>query len=599
MAMDNLPGLMRTHNCGQLRESNVGEEVTLCGWINKYRNLGGLHFVDLRDKHGLTQLGFASYEGDLQVLKDISLESVVYAKGKVCKRPDPAINKKMDTGYVEVQVSEFRILSISDKDKLPFLPLGTKEATEDLRLRYRYLDLRGPKLQKILALRSRKSLEVREVLMGEEFVEVETPILYKSTPEGARDYIVPSRVHPGQVYALPQSPQTLKQLLMVGCTDRYFQMSRCFRDEDLRADRQPEFTQIDIEASFVTTDSIKALATKLMKKLFSMPEDFSLKSMTYKEALDKYGSDKPDNRFDLFHYNVTSLFKESSFATFQKVSSESGLIKAMFLGSDLGSLSRKGLDGFVDVVKPHGGKGVAFFKVQDGKRSGGISKFIDDEMMSQLASFEKGDGVWMFFADMSDMVVHNSADAVRRFLGKKFDLIKPGYSFLWIHDFPLLEWNPKAKRYTSMHHPFTMPKKEHLEWLKTGKVDDENGPLKDILAEAYDVVCNGYELGGGSIRIHDQGVQSDMFKALGFSEEEALRQFGFFIEALQYGTPPHGGIAFGFDRIVMLLAGTDSIRDVIAFPKTTSASDLMANSPSSPSKDQTEELHFNWINKKN
>jgi aspartyl-tRNA synthetase len=545
----------------------------------------------------MTQLGFAEFQGDLKILKDLSLESVVYAKGLVRSRPESALNKKMDTGLVEVQVSEFKILSISDKDKLPFLPLGAKEATEDLRLRYRYLDLRTPKLQSILSLRSKKSFEVREILLKEGFTEVETPILYKSTPEGARDYVVPSRVHPGEVYALPQSPQTLKQLLMIGGTDKYFQMSRCFRDEDLRADRQPEFTQIDIESSFVTTQSIKGLAEKLMKHLFQMPEGFSLESMTYSEAMAKYGSDKPDNRFDLFHHNVTGLFKDSEFGTFQKVADAKGLVKAIFVSSENGSLSRKDLDGLSDQVRPLGGKGVAFFKVQEGKKSGGISKFITEDLLNSLEKFEKGDGTWLFFADESEALVHSCADTVRRFLGKKFNLMRSGYSFLWICDFPLLEWNPKFKRFTSMHHPFTMPKKEYLEALKTSPIDDPKSPLKDILAEAYDVVCNGYELGGGSIRIHDQGIQSDMFKALGFSNEETIRQFGFFIEALQYGTPPHGGIAFGFDRIIMLLAGTESIRDVIAFPKTTSASDMMANSPSAPSESQISELHFKWDKK--
>ena len=597
MAMDNLPGLLRTHNCGQLRKENIDQEVILCGWINKYRNLGGLHFIDVRDKYGITQLGFAEFKGDLKILKDLSLESVVYAKGLVRPRPESALNKKMDTGLVEVQVSEFKVLSTSDKDKLPFLPLGAKEATEDLRLRYRYLDLRNPKLQSILSLRSKKSLEVREELFGEGFVEVETPILYKSTPEGARDYIVPSRIHPGEVYALPQSPQTLKQLLMIGGTDKYFQMSRCFRDEDLRADRQPEFTQIDIEASFVTAESIKGLAEKLMKRLFKMPDGFKLEAMTYKDAMDKYGCDKPDNRFDLLHHNVTDLFEESEFSTFKKVAQEKGLIKAIFVPGNLGNLSRKDLDGFSEQVRPLGGKGVAFFKVQGGNRSGGISKFITDDLFSSLNKCESGDGTWLFFADGNENITHSCADVIRRFLGKKFDLMKPIYSFLWVHDFPLLEWNPKFKRFTSMHHPFTLPKKEYWETLKTSPIDDPNSPLKDILAEAYDVVCNGYELGGGSIRIHDQVIQSDMFKVLGFSEEEAIKQFGFFIEALQYGTPPHGGIAFGFDRIIMLLAGTDSIRDVIAFPKTTSASDMMANSPSSPSESQIKELHFNW-NKK-
>lgn len=589
-----MQGLLRTHNCGELTAENVNQEVTLCGWVNKTRNLGGLHFIDIRDKHGLTQLSFSEFKGDEKAIKEAALESVIMAKGKVSKRPDEAINKNMKTGEVEVLVTEFRVLSKCDIDNIPFLPFGQIEATEDHRLKYRYLDLRTTKLQNILKLRSETALKTRMCLGEQGFIEVETPILYKSTPEGARDYIVPSRVHPHKVYALPQSPQTLKQLLMIGCTDKYFQITKCFRDEDLRADRQPEFTQIDIEVSFSTADYIKNLCEHLLKNLFPVNNDFKLPMMSYEKALEIYGSDKPDTRFGLKHMIVTDLFVGSDFKVFSSVIEEKGLIKAIFVPGK--SFSRKETDGFTEVVKPYGGKGVAFYKVENGTRSAGISKFISDEIHAKLESLseEKGDGTWLFFADSNPMVAHNSADALRRSLGQSLGLIGDGYSFLWVHDFPLLDWDEEAKRFVAMHHPFTSPKVDEVETFLKADPSDKNGPLRNLRAEAYDVVCNGYEIGGGSIRIYDEKVQSQMFKALGMSEEETKHQFGFFIEALKYGTPPHGGIAFGLDRIIMLLAKTDSIRDVIAFPKTTSASDLMSGSPSTVMDNQLKELKMNW-----
>ncbi len=578
--------LLKTHSCGELRAEHVGKEVILSGWVNKYRNLGALHFVAIRDKSGVTQLGFENFKQDIEFLKELSLESVIQAKGIVRARPDGASNKEMDTGDIEVQVEELKILSKAHE--VPFLPHGKIEAGEDLRLKYRYLDLRTDKLQSMLSLRSEMAKLARMSLYEEGFTEVETPILYKTTPEGARDYVVPSRVHPGKVYALPQSPQTLKQLLMIAGTDKYFQICKCFRDEDLRADRQPEFSQIDIEVSFSTAEYMRGLASKMLQKFFKLDSDFEIPIMSYADAMKDYGSDKPDVRFDLKHLDMTEAFKGCGFKTFADIESQGGLIKAMFISKDTKEFARKQIDAFAEVVKPYGGKGVAWFKVNGDELAGGISKFITDDLKTH---FNQGDGLWVFCASPKHSVTHACANALRLYLGRECELIKEGdFKFLWINDWPLFEYDEEEGRLFAAHHPFTSPKMEDVEKFKSGDIEI----AKTIKAEAYDVVCNGYELAGGSVRIYDTELQAQMFKYLDFSEEEAQRLFGFFIEALKYGTPPHAGMAFGFDRLIMLAGGTSNIRDVIAFPKTASATDLMSSSPSTAQAVQLEELRMKF-----
>jgi aspartyl-tRNA synthetase len=590
-ASSNLKGLMRTHNCGELRADDVGKEVTLCGWLSKERDLGGLFFLDLRDKFGMTQLAFDEYKGDMGAVKKFSLESVIMATGKVRKRPESALNKDMATGEVEVSIESIK--ELSHAAEVPFLPYGKIGAHEDLRLKYRYLDLRTDRLQKILSLRSKAMQTTRAALYEEGFTEVETPILYKTTPEGARDYIVPSRVHPGKVYALPQSPQTLKQLLMISNTDKYFQICKCFRDEDLRADRQPEFTQIDLEISFATQEYIKNITTKVVQRLFELPSDYEIPVMSYEDAMKKYGSDKPDARFGLEHHVVTDMFKGSGFKVFDSVASADGLIKAIFVDKATKEFSRKEVDALVDVVKPYGGKGVAWFKVNDGALSGGISKFITEENLKVLQEMVEttSDGTFFFFADAKHSVAHACGNAVRLHFGNTLGLIDENeYKFLWVNDFPLLEYDDEDGRFYACHHPFTMPKANQMDDFLMGATEK----LKNMPAEAYDMVCNGYEVGGGSLRIYDTNVQEQMFKVLGMSEEEVNTKFGFFVEALKYGTPPHAGFAFGFDRLTMLLAKTDNIRDVIAFPKTNAATDLMSHAPSTAAKDQLDELHVEF-----
>ena len=561
----------------------------MCGWVNKKRDLGKLFFIDLRDRTGLLQLGFDSFQGDLELIKKCPTESVVRAQGRIVKRPDSALNPHMATGEVELQVQEFEILSECAIDDLPFLPSSETKPTEDLGLQYRYLELRTPRAQKILELRSNALQKTRQYLVERGFLEVETPILYKSTPEGARDYLVPSRVHPGKGYALPQSPQTLKQLLMIGGVDKYFQICRCFRDEDLRADRQPEFSQIDLEVSFVTELYIKNLVWGFAEKIFE--RSLSFPTLSYEESMSDYGTDKPDLRFGLKHLDLTDCFLENPFELFSSLAKEGGLIKAFFVPG--GSFSRKEIDALKDVIAPFGGKGVAFLKNEKSVFSGGLSKFVTDKLSSTLLSFQnKQDGIWFFIADKDHAICHASADALRNHLGKTLGLYnKDDLALAWINDFPLFEWSEKENRLIARHHPFTAPQDQNLEsFLSQKKRDPE--VLLTYKAQAYDFVCNGYELAGGSLRIHNRGIQDKMFDLLGIPQSTAQENFGFLLKALTYGAPPHGGIAFGFDRLVMILAQTTSIRDVIAFPKTTSASDLMVGVPAPLSKQALEELHL-------
>lgn len=588
LSSSNLSGLMRSHTCGELTKSDIGKSVTLCGWNNKYRDLGGLHFIDVRDKFGLTQLAFDEFKGDMGILKGLSLESVIKVTGLVRSRPESAQNKNMATGEVEVAVTE--IEELSHAYEVPFLPHGKTNATEDLRLKYRYMDLRSDRLQNMISLRSKAMKETRMSLYEEGFTEVETPILYKTTPEGARDYVVPSRVHPGKFYALPQSPQTLKQLLMIANTDKYFQICKCFRDEDLRADRQPEFSQIDIEVSFATQEYMKNLTTKVVRRLFNFDDSFEIPVMSYDICMELYGTDKPDIRFDLKHLIVNEEVKDAGFKVFDSALSEGGMVKALFIDKSQKEFSRKELDALTEVVKPHGGKGVAWFKVNGQELTGGISKFINTETLDKLQNKAgKADGTFFFFADAKESIVHACADVTRRHFGKELNLIDPNdYKFLWVNDWPLLEHDAEEGRFYAVHHPFTMPKVESLEDFMTGDMDK----LKNMQAEAYDIVCNGYEMGGGSLRIFDTNVQAKMFEYLGFNQEEIDAKFGFFVEALKYGTPPHAGFAFGLDRTVMLMAHTENIRDVIAFPKTNAATDLMCGAPSIAMDEQYDELHI-------
>ncbi|MFJ5621715.1 aspartate--tRNA ligase [Peribacillus loiseleuriae] len=586
----------RSYFCGEVTETAVGEQVTLKGWVQKRRDLGGLIFIDLRDRSGVVQVVFnpdVSKEA-LAIADKIRTEYVVDIQGKVVVRDESNVNNNIATGKIEILAEAITI--INEAKTTPFAITDKTEVSEDLRLKYRYLDLRRPVMFETLKMRHQTTKAVREYLDGAGFLDIETPILTKSTPEGARDYLVPSRVHDGEFYALPQSPQLFKQMLMVSGVERYYQIARCFRDEDLRADRQPEFTQIDIETSFMSQEDIMNMAeemmTKVMKDVKGIDITLPLPRMKYEEAMSRYGSDKPDTRFAMELIDVSELVKDSGFKVFAGAIANGGQVKALNVKAGAADYSRKDIDALGEFAAVYGAKGLAWLKVEADGLKGPIAKFFTEEDQKQLSSVveaETGD-LLLFVADKKS-VVADALGALRIKLGKERGLIDNSqFNFLWVTDWPLLEYDEEAGRYFAAHHPFTMPFREDLALLET---DPAN-----VRAQAYDLVLNGYELGGGSLRIFERNVQEKMFKVLGFSEEEANEQFGFLMEAFEYGTPPHGGIALGLDRLVMLLAGRTNLRDTIAFPKTASASDMLTQAPGVVSKAQLDELHLSLVGKK-
>ncbi|MBR2515968.1 aspartate--tRNA ligase [Geobacillus sp.] len=580
----------RTYHCGEVPETAVGERVVLKGWVQKRRDLGGLIFIDLRDRTGIVQV-VASPDVSAEALaaaERVRSEYVLSVEGTVVARAPETVNPNIVTGRIEIQAERIEI--INEAKTPPFSISDDTDAAEDVRLKYRYLDLRRPVMFQTLALRHKITKTVRDFLDSERFLEIETPMLTKSTPEGARDYLVPSRVHPGEFYALPQSPQIFKQLLMVGGVERYYQIARCFRDEDLRADRQPEFTQIDIEMSFIEQKDIMDLTERMMAavvkaaKGIDIPRPFP--RITYDEAMSRYGSDKPDIRFGLELVDVSEIVRNSAFQVFARTVKEGGQVKAINAKGAASRYSRKDIDALGEFAARYGAKGLAWLKAEGDELKGPIAKFFTDEEQAALRralAVEDGD-LLLFVAD-EKAIVAAALGALRLKLGKELGLIDEAkLAFLWVTDWPLLEYDEEEGRYYAAHHPFTMPVRDDIPLLETNP-----GAVR---AQAYDLVLNGYELGGGSLRIFERDVQEKMFRALGFSEEEARRQFGFLLEAFEYGTPPHGGIALGLDRLVMLLAGRTNLRDTIAFPKTASASCLLTEAPGPVSDKQLEELHL-------
>ena len=581
--------IKRTHTCGEITKNDIGKNVSLNGWIAKTRDLGGLIFIDLRDRYGKTQIVFneSTNKNIFDKAKKLGLEDVIGIEGKVIQRPDDAINQNMVTGYIDVDVSS--LIVYNESDPPPFDINDRNSASEEHRLRYRYLELRTKELQKYISIRHQAALATRTFLSDQNFLEIETPILMKSTPEGARDFLVPSRIHNGKFYALPQSPQTYKQLLMVSGFDRYFQIVKCFRDEDFRADRQPEFTQIDIEMSFVTQEDIISLGTKLMQVLWEkvlsvkLPDEFPI--MTYSQAMEDYGSDKPDIRFDNKLIELEDIINDSSFDTFKNIIRDGGRVKCIKI-NQADKYSRKVIDELTAWLKEqYNVKGLAWMKCLDGETlEGGISKFFDKDLQGKIIhhlAMDKNE--MLFIVGDKQKVVFSSLGALRIELAKRNQLInEQEWAPLWVVDFPLFEWNDDHERWDSLHHPFTSPNLEDIHLL--------NEDPSKVRSLGYDIVMNGYEVGGGSIRIYDKKLQSNIFDLLGINKEEANEKFGFLMNAFKYGAPPHGGMAFGFDRLIMLLAGSKQIRDVIAFPKTTSAMSLMDNSPSLVDENQLDEL---------
>lgn len=585
---ESMRGLKRTHRCAELSAANVGETVTVMGWVQKNRNKGGLVFVDVRDRSGIIQVVFEEGGCDAALIEKaakLRSEFVVAVVGKVEKRSG-AVNENIATGEIEITPTELRVLSESETP--PFPIEENSKTKEELRLKYRVLDLRRPDLQRNLIMRSKVATLTRQFLAEEGFLEIETPMLIKSTPEGARDYLVPSRVHPGNFYALPQSPQLFKQLLMCAGYDRYFQLAKCFRDEDLRADRQPEFTQIDMELSFVDVDDVidvnERLLAKLFKEILNVEVSLPIQRMTWQEAMDRFGSDKPDLRFGMELVNVSEVVKDCEFAVFKGALENGGSVRGINAKGQ-GAMPRKKIDKLVDFAKTYGAKGLAYIAIQeDGSLKSSFAKFMTEDQMAALVKAMDGEnGDLLLFAADKNKVVWDVLGALRIEIARQLELLDKGdYKFLWVTEFPLLEWNDEAGRYTAMHHPFTMPMEEDLHLI-----DTEPGKVR---AKAYDIVLNGTELGGGSVRIFNNEIQNKMFEVLGFTKEQAEEQFGFLLNAFKYGVPPHAGLAYGLDRLVMLMAKEDSIRDVIAFPKVKDASDLMTEAPAGVDQKQLEEL---------
>lgn len=586
---ESIYGLTRSHRCTELGAANIGETVTVMGWVQKQRNLGSLVFVDLRDRTGIVQLVFTDRDGEMfEKAKVIRSEYVLAVVGKVAARAPEAINKKMATGEIEILAQELRVLSSSETP--PMYIEEDSDVNEITRLKYRYLDLRRPDMQRNLFLRHRVAKVARDYYDQNGFIEVETPMLVKSTPEGARDYLVPSRVHPGKFFALPQSPQLYKQLLMVSGFDRYFQIAKCFRDEDLRADRQPEFTQIDLEMSFVNVEDVLTVNEGFVKKLFKEALDIELETpfirMPYAEAMERFGSDKPDIRFGMELVNMSDLVANCGFKVFTDAVAAGGSVRAIN-AKGCAKFSRKEIDALVEVVKTYKAKGMAWIAIDaNNEVKSSFAKFMtEDEMKALLerAQAEAGDLI-CFVADNNN-VVFDALGQLRLEVARKLDILDPNdFKFLWVTEFPLFEYDEEDNRWVAKHHPFTSPMDEDLQYL-----DSDPGRVR---AKAYDIVLNGVEIGGGSIRIHIQELQAKMFSMIGFTEEDANRKFGFLLEAFKYGTPPHGGMAFGLDRLVMLMAKRNSIRDVIAFPKVQNASSPMDNAPDLVDEKQIQELHI-------
>ena len=585
---ESMSGMKRTHRCAELSKAQVGQTVTVMGWVQKSRNKGGVVFADLRDRSGILQIIFEENKCGTEIFEKagkLRSEFVIAVTGQVCERAG-AVNKNLVTGEIEVIAEQLRILSESETP--PFHIEENSKTKEELRLKYRYLDLRRPDIQKNIMMRSRACAVIRNFLTEEGFLEIETPMLTKSTPEGARDYLVPSRVHPGSFYALPQSPQLFKQLLMVSGYDRYFQLARCFRDEDLRADRQPEFTQVDMELSFVDVDDVidvnERLLARLFKEIIGVDVPLPIQRMTWQEAMDRFGSDKPDTRFGMELNDVTDVVRDCEFAVFKNAIADGGSVRGINAKGQ-GTMPRKKIDALVAFVKDYGAKGLAYIAIQpDGSIKSSFAKFMKDEEMQALIAAMQGEpGDLLLFAADKNKIVYASLGALRLELADKMGLLdKNQYNFLWVTEFPLLEWSDEENRFQAMHHPFTMPMEEDLQYI-----DTDPGRVR---AKAYDIVLNGTEIGGGSVRIHQDDIQEKMFEALGFTKERAHEQFGFLLDAFKYGVPPHAGLAYGLDRLIMLMAKVDSIRDVIAFPKVKDASCLLTNAPDTVDEKQLEEL---------